>query len=141
PRSGYLPHVPTRASPSLRFASARLRHSVDSMVRGRGRSRRTAGTGASAAAHSPRTLSGAGSFGRQQRPPAAAKTERQTSRAVRRVLFPGVLADPGATAIHLGPVLPPASCGLPADSGGQPSSVRAEAPGCFLLTLLRVGFT
>lgn len=51
---------------------------------------------------------------------------RQTSRAVRRVLFPGSLAGAGATAIHLGPVLPPASCGLPADSGGQPSIVRAE---------------
>ncbi|EFF90746.1 hypothetical protein SSTG_01064 [Streptomyces sp. e14] len=39
---------------------------------------------------------------------------------------PGVLAGPPVTAIHLGPALPPASCGLPADSGGQPSNVRAE---------------
>ena len=38
------------------------------------------------------------------------------------------LTIPPATAIHLGPVLPPASCGLPADSGGQPSNVRAESP-------------
>ncbi len=53
------------------------------------------------------------------------RRQRQTSRAVRRVLFPGSLAGAGATAIHLGPVLPPASCGLPADSGGQPSNVRA----------------
>jgi hypothetical protein len=43
--------------------------------------------------------------------------ERQTSRAVRRVLFPGFLAEPGATAIHLGPTLPPASCSPPADIG------------------------
>ena len=50
-----------------------------------------------------------------------------------------------ATAIHLGPALPPASCGLPADSGGQPSNIRAETPSPtrrrLLLTLLRVGFT
>ncbi|GGT26628.1 hypothetical protein GCM10014713_19730 [Streptomyces purpureus] len=38
---------------------------------------------------------------------------------------PRDLAVVEATAIHLGPVLPPASCGLPADSGGQPSIVRA----------------
>ena len=55
--------------------------------------------------------------------------KRQTSRAVRRVLSPGCLAAAGETAIHLGPVLPPASCGLPRDSGGQPSNVPAE---CFL---------
>lgn len=54
---------------------------------------------------------------------------------------PRDLAVVGATAIHLGPALPPASCGLPADSGGQPSIVRAGAPRCSLLTLLRVGFT
>ena len=54
---------------------------------------------------------------------------------------PRDLAVVGVTAIHLGPVLPPASCGLPADSGGQPSIVRAETPRCLLLTLLRVGFT
>jgi hypothetical protein len=53
------------------------------------------------------------------------KCKRQTSRAVRRVLSPGRLAAAGETAIHLGPTLPPASCGLPADSGGQPSNVRA----------------
>ena len=75
----------------------------------------------------------------------AARGERQTSRAVRRVLFRRVLAVPPATAIHLGPALPPASSGLPADSGGQPSIVRAEPPLLarrrLLLTLLRVGFT
>ncbi len=60
---------------------------------------------------------------------------RQTSRAIRRVLFRRVLAVPPATAIHLGPVLPPASSGLPADSGGPPSIVRAEAPRCPLLDL------
>ncbi len=38
---------------------------------------------------------------------------------------PRVLAAPVVTAIHLGPALPPASCGLPADSGGLPSDVRA----------------
>ena len=66
----------------------------------------------------------------------------QTSRAVRRVLSPGRLAAAGETAIHLGPALPPASCGLPADSGGQPSNVRAEhVSRRLLLTLLRVGFT
>ncbi len=69
------------------------------------------------------------------------KAIRQTSRAVRRVLFRGVLAGPPVTAIHLGPALPPASCGLPADSGGQPSNVRAGTPEGSLLTLLRVGFT
>ena len=67
--------------------------------------------------------------------------ERQTSRAVRRVLFPGSLAGAGATAIHLGPALPPASCGLPGGSGGQPSNAPAGAPRRSLLTLLRVGFT
>ncbi len=50
---------------------------------------------------------------------------RQTSRAVRRVLSPGRLAAAGETAIHLGPALLPASCGLPANSGGPPSDVRA----------------
>ncbi|GGS17096.1 hypothetical protein GCM10010269_65330 [Streptomyces humidus] len=39
---------------------------------------------------------------------------------------PRSLARASVTAIHLGPALPPASCGLPADSGGQPSDVRAE---------------
>lgn len=39
---------------------------------------------------------------------------------------PRSLARASVTAIHLGPALPPASCGLPADSGGQPSNVRAE---------------
>lgn len=70
-------------------------------------------------------------------------TERQTSRAVRRVLSPGCLAAAGETAIHLGPALPPVSCGLPADSGGQPSNVRAGPPVTKrpLLTLLQVGFT
>ncbi len=50
---------------------------------------------------------------------------RRTSRPVRRVLSPRRLAAPGEAAIHLGPALPPASCGPPADSGGQPSNVRA----------------
>lgn len=68
--------------------------------------------------------------------------ERQTSRAVRRVLSPNRLAAAGETAIHLGPALPPVSCGLPGDSGGQPSNVPAGPPlQRPLLTLLRVGFT
>ena len=54
---------------------------------------------------------------------------------------PRDLAVVGATAIHLRPALPPASCGLPADSGEQPSNIRAGTPRCPLLTLLRVGFT
>lgn len=54
---------------------------------------------------------------------------RQTSRPVRRVLSPGRLAAAGETAIHLGPALLSASCGLPANSGGQPSNVRA-GPSC-----------
>lgn len=56
---------------------------------------------------------------------------------------PRDLAVVGVTAIHLGPALPPVSCGLPADSGEQPSNVRAEPPVAKrpLLTLLRVGFT
>lgn len=57
------------------------------------------------------------------------RLERQTSRPVRRVLSPGRLAAAGETAIHLGPALLPVSCGLPANSGGQPSSVRA-GPSC-----------
>ncbi len=56
---------------------------------------------------------------------AAVPGGRQTSRAVRRVLSPGRLAAAGETAIHLGPALLPASCGLPANSGEQPSNVRA----------------
>ncbi len=67
-------------------------------------------------------------------------SERQTSQAVRRILSPGRLAAAGETAIHLGPTLPLASCGLPADSGGQPSNVRAERLTALLLTLLQVGF-
>lgn len=55
---------------------------------------------------------------------------------------PRDLAVVGETAIHLGPALPSASCGLPADLGGQPSNVRAERLlQRLLLTLLRVGFT
>jgi hypothetical protein len=38
---------------------------------------------------------------------------------------PGGLAARRVAAIHLGLPLPTASCGLPADSGGQPSNVRA----------------
>ncbi|CAG7630022.1 hypothetical protein SBRY_20622 [Actinacidiphila bryophytorum] len=38
---------------------------------------------------------------------------------------PGGLAARRVAAIHLGLPLPAASCGLPADSGGQPSDVRA----------------
>ena len=56
------------------------------------------------------------------------KPQRRTSRAVRRVLSPGRPRGGRETAIHLGPALPPASCGLPADSGGQPSNVRAGPP-------------
>lgn len=59
--------------------------------------------------------------------PNTAGRGRRTSRPVRRVLSPPVLAGRGETAIHLGLSLPAASCGLPADSGGQPSVVRAEA--------------
>ncbi|GAA0487074.1 hypothetical protein GCM10009544_55490 [Streptomyces stramineus] len=68
--------------------------------------------------------------------------EGRTSRPVRRVLSPGGLAALGEAAIHLDLPLPTGSCGLPADSGWQPSSVRAgpswDGP---ILTLLRVGFT
>lgn len=89
------------------------------------------------APESPERASDAG-----RRPfPRRSRRWRQTSRAVRRVLSPGRLAAAGETAIHLGPALLPASCGLPANSGGPPSNVRAGAPGCSLLTLLRVGFT
>lgn len=55
------------------------------------------------------------------------EAEWRTSRPIRRVLSPPVLAGRGETAIHLGLSLPAASCGLPADSGGQPSVVRAGA--------------
>lgn len=68
----------------------------------------------------------------------------ETSRAVRRVLSPGRLAAAGETAIHLGPALLPASCGLPVNSGEQPSDVHAGPPRFRhdpILTLLRVGFT
>ncbi|CAM5727069.1 hypothetical protein SALBM311S_03821 [Streptomyces alboniger] len=54
-------------------------------------------------------------------------SERQTSRAVRRILSPGRLAAAGETAIHLGPALPLASCGLPADSGGAVERPRRAA--------------
>ena len=47
---------------------------------------------------------------------------------------PGRLATHRSATIHLGPPLPTASCGPPAHSGGQPSSVRCS-------TLLRAGFT
>src|SRR6185436_2260761 len=46
---------------------------------------------------------------------------------------PGRLAALRSATIHLGPPLPTASCGPPAHSGGQPSSVRCS-------TLLRAGF-
>ena len=46
---------------------------------------------------------------------------------------PGRLAASRSATIHLGPALPSASCGPPAHSGGQPSSVRCS-------TLLRAGF-
>lgn len=75
------------------------------------------------------------------RPEGLVLASRRTSRPIRRVLSPKGLAARRETAIHLGLSLPAASCGLPADSGGQPSNVRAETPGCLLLTLLRVGFT
>ncbi|AJT67414.2 hypothetical protein T261_5798 [Streptomyces lydicus] len=80
-----------------------------------------------------------------QPPTAGQRGRRRTSRPVRRVLSPPVLAGRGEAAIHLGLPLPTASCGLPADSGGQPSVVRAEPSSQsewqLLLTLLRVGFT
>src|SRR4051794_13597601 len=47
---------------------------------------------------------------------------------------PGRLATHRSATIHLGPPLPTTSCGPPAHSGGQPSSVRCS-------TLLRTGFT
>ena len=47
---------------------------------------------------------------------------------------PGRLATLRSATIHLGPPLPTTSCGPPAHSGGQPSSVRCS-------TLLRTGFT
>ena len=46
---------------------------------------------------------------------------------------PGRLAASRSATIHLGPPLPVTSCGPPAHSGGQPSSVRCS-------TLLRAGF-
>ena len=53
-------------------------------------------------------------------------------------VFGGLAAHRWAT-IHLGRPLPAASSGLPADSGGQPSNVRAPGEPGFL-TLLQVGF-
>ena len=47
---------------------------------------------------------------------------------------PGRLTTHRSATIHLGPPLPTTSCGPPAHSGGQPSSVRCS-------TLLRAGFT
>src|SRR3954452_15863392 len=47
---------------------------------------------------------------------------------------PGRLAAHRSATIHLGSPLPTTSCGPPAHSGGQPSSVRCS-------TLLRAGFT
>ena len=51
----------------------------------------------------------------------------------------------GPAVIHLGLPLPAASCGLPADSGEQPSNARAGTTSHqrhrALLTLLQVGFT
>lgn len=69
------------------------------------------------------------------------QARRRKSRPVRRVLSPGSLARAGEAVIHLGLPLPTASCGLPADSGEQPSSIRAQRPGAPILTLLQVGFT
>jgi hypothetical protein len=68
----------------------------------------------------------AGSRRENARRSAGENVRRQTSRAVRRILSPGGLAAGRETAIHLGPTLPSASCGLPADSGEQPSNIRAE---------------
>ena len=80
--------------------------------------------------------------------PASHTCAAPTAEAGRRVesyagfCGPVGLAASRLTAIHLGPALPPASCGLPADSGEQPSNVRAGPPdGGPFLTLLRVGFT
>ncbi len=54
------------------------------------------------------------------------------------------LAAARSATIHLGLPLPTASCGLPASSGGPPSSTRAKARSgdrVLFLTLLRAGFT
>jgi hypothetical protein len=59
---------------------------------------------------------------------------------------PGSVPDRSqVTIIHLGPLLPVASCGPPPSSGGQPSSARAgmaaaHHSGRALSTLLQVGF-
>jgi hypothetical protein len=48
------------------------------------------------------------------------------SRPVSRLLFPR--ASPGVAAIHLGPALPPASCGPPGDSAGPASAAASPRP-------------
>ncbi len=53
--------------------------------------------------------------------------ERRMSRPVSRILFSGALRPSRSVTIHLGLPSPTGSCGLPADSGGQPSNVRADA--------------
>jgi hypothetical protein len=69
--------------------------------------------------------------------PSDGKTPGQRLRAEGLVCrpgsVPGRLAAHRSATIHLGPTLPPTSCGPPAHSGGQPSSVRCS-------TLLRAGF-
>ena len=47
------------------------------------------------------------------------------SRPVSRLLSPG---GPGVAAIHLGPALPPASCGPPGDSAGPASAAASPRP-------------
>jgi hypothetical protein len=49
---------------------------------------------------------------------------RRTSQPVRRILFAAAFRSPVAV-IHLGVPLPTCSCGLPADSGEQPSNACA----------------
>ena len=53
---------------------------------------------------------------------AGQRVGRRASWSVGRILC---ARSRGPTVIHLGLPLPAASCGLPADSGGQPSNVRA----------------
>ena len=72
---------------------------------------------------------------RTRRPrPVRSPVEERTSRPVRRVLLPPAVIGLAVATIHLGPLLPAASCDLPADLGEQPSSVSCAV-------LLRAGFT
>ncbi len=92
------------------------------------RGREVGSRGSAVRAENPRILPQPGPGTYPSRDIAGRRRERQTSRAVRRVLSPPGLAARQEAAIHLGPALPPVSCGLPADSGGQPSIIRAGPP-------------